>query len=209
MSSCEEICAAYGRRGIHVGNWLDYWLEQLVGLGVLLKVDGQAFPKCGSTIAEDAARSLFAMSKAGTKAALQVGAAHDDGLVHVSEVSVALTTDPTLFDELASPLFKLLKVENGSRIAPVRYFVRSARALGLLEFDDVTDSLDVIAHPRLPSVNAGTPDTTVPSDTDNATTSDQAPAEQASSHVTAVQTSSDSAATVSTASPVDDTAHQN
>jgi hypothetical protein len=154
----------YGPRlagvGYSVGNWPDYWLEHLIALGVLVKVDGQVFPRRGTTTEEDAARSLFAMSKAATSAAVRMGAAHTDGLVRMSEISAALATDTSLYDEAAAPLFKILTLETGRRIAPVRYFVRSARALGLLQFDDVPDSIDLIAHPRLPDVTdaAGTSD---------------------------------------------------
>ncbi len=149
------IRGAYGPRmagvGYSVGNWLDYWLEHLIALDVLLKVNGQAFPRRGPTSEESAARSLLAMSKAAANAAILVGSAHEDGVVRVSEVSAALAAQDSPVDEAAAPLFKFLALETGRRITHVRYFVRSARALGLLEFDDVPNSLDLIAHPRLPA----------------------------------------------------------
>lgn len=192
---------SYGPRmagvGYSVGNWLDYWLEHLIALNVLVKVDGQAFPKRGPTNAEGAARSLFAMSEAATRAALRVGAAHDDGLVRMSEVSAALANDPSLFDEHAAPLFKLLDVENGTRIAPVRYFVRSARALGLLEFEDVPDSLDLIAHPRLPGAGTIATDTTVHGEADETGHASQMQAGSASSPDVAIQSVSNQIATES------------
>ncbi|MGH2502649.1 MAG: hypothetical protein ACRDID_09060, partial [Ktedonobacterales bacterium] len=200
----------YGPRlagvGYSVGNWLDFWLEHLIALNVLVKVGGQAFPRRGSTHAEDAARSLFAMSKAATRAALRVGTEHDDGLVRMSEVSAALANDPSLFDERAAPLFKLLAIENGTRIAPVRYFVRSARALGLLEFDDVPDSLDLIAHPRLPAVDNGAADTTVQGEMGDAAQANQAQMDDANIHDVAIQSLSHPAATES---PSDESTNQN
>jgi NYN domain len=200
----------YGPRlagvGYSVGNWLDFWLEHLIALNVLVRVGGQAFPKRGSSNAEDAARSLFAMSKAATRAALRIGAEHDDGLVRMSEISAALANDPSLFDERAAPLFKLLAVENGTRIAPVRYFVRSARALDLLEFDDVPDSLDLIAHPRLPAVDNGATGTTAQGELGDAAQAKQTQLDDASIHDVQIQSLSHPAATES---PSDESADQN
>lgn len=144
--------------GYSVGNWLDYWLEHLIALGLLLKVDGRIFPQRGSTTEEDAARSLFALSEAIAKVAAAIGAVHEDGLVHTREVVAALaangSSNGSAFEGGAEALLRLVVADNGKRIAPARYFVRSARALGLLAFEDVPESLDLIAHPRLPATTS-------------------------------------------------------
>ncbi|MGZ3581306.1 MAG: NYN domain-containing protein [Ktedonobacterales bacterium] len=140
--------------GYSVGNWLDYWLEDLIVLGVLWKVDGHAFPQRGSTTEEEAARSLFALSEAAAKVAASLGAVNENGLVRVREVAAALAAESPAgspFEGGAVALLKLVTADNGRRSARARYFVRSARALGLLEFEDVPESLDIIAHPRLPA----------------------------------------------------------
>ena len=148
--------STYGPRmagvGYSVGNWLDYWLEHLIVLGVIQKVNGLAFPQRGSTTEEDAARSLFTLSEAASKAAAALGAVHEDGLVRMREVAAAVAANGTSFDGGAAALLQLLVADNGRRIAPARYFVRSARALRLLEFEDVPELLDIIAHPRLPDI---------------------------------------------------------
>lgn len=137
--------------GYSVGNWLDYWLEQLIVLGVLQKVDGLAFPQRGSTTEEDAARSLFALSVATANVAAMIGAEHNDGLVRLKEVATALAANISSVESGAVALLKLVAADNDRRIPHARYFVRSARALGLLAFEDVPASLDIIAHPRLPA----------------------------------------------------------
>lgn len=137
--------------GYSVGNWLDYWLEHLIALGVLVKVAGFAFPQRGSTSEEDAARSLFALSQAVANAVAAIGAVHEDGLVPMKDIAAALAANSSSFTGGAAALLKLVSDDNDRRIASARYFVRSARALGLLDFEDVPALLDTIAHPRLPA----------------------------------------------------------
>ena len=137
--------------GYSVGDWLDYWLEHLIVLGVLQKVDGLAFPQRGPITEEDAARSLFALTEATAKAAAALGAKHDYGLVRVREVVAALAANSTSFEDGAATLLKHVAADNDRRITSAHYFVWSARALGLLQFEDVPESLDIIAHPRLPT----------------------------------------------------------
>ncbi|HEX8034372.1 MAG TPA: NYN domain-containing protein [Ktedonobacterales bacterium] len=136
--------------GYNVGNWLDYWLEHLIVLGVLLKAKGLAFPQRGSTKEEDAARSLFALSEAAAKEAVAIAASHEDGQVLMKEVAAALAASGSSFEGGAATLLRRISANSGRRIVSARYFVRSARALGLLAFEDVPESLDTIAHPRLP-----------------------------------------------------------
>lgn len=144
----------YGPRlagvGYSAGNWIDYWLEHLTTLGILLKDDSHAFPKHGSANEEYAARSLCAIAEMATQAAVLVSASHPDGLVRMSEIATTIAMEPLVVEEAAELLFDLVAPTNRQRITHTRYFVRSARALGLLEFDDVSDSLDVIRNPRLP-----------------------------------------------------------
>lgn len=169
--------AAYGPRmagvGYSVGNWLDYWLEHLTVLDVLQKVNGLAFPRRGSTAEEDAARSLFALSATAAKEAAGIGAAHEGGLVRMEEVAAALARNGSSLEGGAATLLRRVAANSGRRSVSARYFVRSARALGLLQFEDVPESLDIIAHPRLPDTPPP-PDTTLHAPLDLPPTNDDA-----------------------------------
>jgi hypothetical protein len=72
----------------------------------------------------------------------------DDGSVSFTAIVVALTSEP-LATGKAAPLRELLLSSGVRGGAHTRYFVRGAKALGLLEFNDVRQTLDLIAHPRL------------------------------------------------------------
>lgn len=149
---------AYGRRvtgiGYNVDKWLTYWLRHLIALGVLVKVDGLVFPQRGSTTAEDAARSLFAVSAATARVAVAIGAKHDDELVRIKEVAAVLAAErsaPSTNAGGALILLRRIATDSGRRIMFTRDFLRSARALRLLQFEDVPNPPDTIAHPRLPA----------------------------------------------------------
>ncbi|WIG59773.1 MAG: hypothetical protein OJF49_002520 [Ktedonobacterales bacterium] len=134
--------------------WFDYWQEHLMMLGVLHRARGHALPTIGSASAEDAARSLYAIAEAAARAAVQVALTRPEEIVSMNGVATALAAHDFPSDTAAAPLLKLIAAGNDKRETHARYFVRSARALGLLTFDDVPDSLDKIAHPRLPETEA-------------------------------------------------------
>lgn len=144
---------AYGLRtvgvGYNMGNWLDYWLRHLVVLGLLQKVDGLTFPQRGPTTEEDAARSLFALSVA--TAAAAIAAKHDNGLVRVREIATILAENSASFEGSAAVLLKHIAADGDRRVLSAHYFLWSARAVGLLQFEDVPESLDLISRPRLPT----------------------------------------------------------
>lgn len=137
--------------GYSAGNWMDYWVEHLKVLGILSKDGERLFPIQGPGSVEEAARSLSVMAERAARAALLVGVSHQGGLVRMSEVAAAIAIENPSSADDADPLLALVATGNGKRITHSRYFVRSARSLGLLAFDDVQDSLDVIGNPRLPA----------------------------------------------------------
>ena len=139
--------------GYDAGAWVGYWVDHLVALGVLVKKGHLAFPERGATDVEDAARSLFALAQAVARAAARVGATHADGQARISQIAAELAGESVPADETTLRLLRFLVPGDKLRIAPVRYFVRSARALGLLAFDDVPESYDVISHPQLPGAS--------------------------------------------------------
>ena len=66
--------------------------------------------------------------------------------------------------------------ENDKRTTHTRYYVRCARALGLLVFEDVPGKPDEISHPRLPDVASEHIESESPSDeADLALKEDDAP----------------------------------
>lgn len=140
--------------GYSGGMWLTYWLEHLIALGILERIDGLIVPPrepsaTMQSLEESAAQNLFVMVEAAAKAAAQPGVVREDGNVHMVDVAAAVAANSATIGELAAPLSALVAPDNPRRVTHVRYFVRSARALGLLEFADVADSLDLIARPRL------------------------------------------------------------
>ena len=150
----------YGPRlagvGYSVGNWLEYWLEHLTILGVLVKSPAAYFRNVDRQVPRRQREVYSLLSKAAARAAAQVGATHDDGVVRMSEVASALAAQSSSADEDAALLFKLAP-DTGRGITSIRYFVRSARALGLLEFQDNANSFDIIVHPRVPDATAVVP----------------------------------------------------
>ena len=183
----ELLQKRYGPRmasiGYDAGAWSGYWVDHLVALDVLVKRDNQALPERGATTTEDAAHSLFVLSQAVARATLRVGATHADGRIRIAEVAAALAGESVPADDTTLRLFRFLAPGDKLRIAPVRYFVRSARALGLLAFDDVPESHDMLAHPHVPSaadaphqepVAVAPPDTTTTSEQDQQNQHDDA-----------------------------------
>lgn len=149
--------------GYSAGNRLDFWIDHLVTLQVLAQRPGKVFPTVGATSAEAAAKAMFAMANAASQAVI-VTPVRDDGLVHMSEVATVLG-DMLTESETVGPLRQLVEGSGARRATHTRYFVRCARALGLIEFDDVPDSWDMIRSPRLIealSLSLDTSDVTVP-----------------------------------------------
>jgi uncharacterized LabA/DUF88 family protein len=141
--------------GYSAGAWIDYWLDHLLTVGVFDSAPDHDFPATGSVSAEIAASQLYAMAKATAEAAAHATSNRPDGLLNMQVIIAQMeTVEPTSGGTTA--LRALISPINGRRATHTRFFVRCARALGLIQFDDVQSSLDLIALPRLtPSVTPG------------------------------------------------------
>lgn len=136
--------------GYGIGNRIEYWIDHLLALDVLEPVHRHSFPARGITMEDDAARHMYAMARLAAQAAVEAAATHEDGSVTMNDIAAALDAMNTDADETVAPLLRLVAPDNRKRATHVRYFVRSAGALGLLVFDNVPNQPDVIRHPRLP-----------------------------------------------------------
>jgi hypothetical protein len=135
--------------GYGVGNWRGYWIEHLVALGIFTHVPGHLFPGRGESRPEDAARALFVMVKSAAEAAVQ-DVSGEGGVKSMSSIIPGLASRTA--DEDAAPLHRLVAAGNASNVTHTRYFVRAARALGLLTFEDVQNNPDLIQSPQISSV---------------------------------------------------------
>lgn len=143
--------------GYGIGSWTDYWLDHLTTLDVFVHDDGKAFPLRGKMSEEDAARAMFVAAQVGVEAVRAVAATDTDGIIHMSEVAAAIVATPFDSNERAAPLLDLVKHTTGTKQwAHMRYFVRSARALGLLKFQEDPKKFDEIKNPSLPDPDAMT-----------------------------------------------------
>jgi hypothetical protein len=134
--------------GYSAGNWIEYWLDHLTTLGVFVSSPGHDFPASGPASAETAARQLYAMAQAVAQAATQATSNRPDGQISMQSILAQLEGTSLASDE-TMVLRACVSPMNGRRATHVRYFVRCARALGILQFVDVRASLDLIASPRL------------------------------------------------------------
>lgn len=134
------------------GSWITYWIEHLVALHVLERSEQQPLPARGAGTTEGAARSMFAIAQLAAQTAVQIAPSKPEGLVTTQELADALATaDLAETDDLAAPLRQLLDPHNAKRATHARYFVRCARALGLVRFEDVLHSIDTIKVQSLSS----------------------------------------------------------
>jgi hypothetical protein len=144
-----ELGSRLASVGYAVGSKVDYWIEHLIALGVLAQAPGRAFVGRGAVHGEDAAKALFAMVKSAAVATVR-SPQGEDGRVTMSAVAAALAGS----DQINDALRALVISANAKNATHTRYFVRAARALGLLAFDDVRKNPDVIRSPRLSAVFA-------------------------------------------------------
>ena len=125
--------------GYSIGSSTGFWIEHLIALHVFESIPGREFPGLGETSAEDAADILFATAMAAAHVALATTASGRDGVIRMSEIAETLLSAHTGDDDMATPLLNLVRFTTGTKQwAHMRYFVRSARALGLLKFEDIS-----------------------------------------------------------------------
>jgi hypothetical protein len=141
--------------GYGIRSGMDFWLEHLIAMHVFTLVPGRVFPQRGETSAEDAAHMMFVAAQASARAALAVGAPHSSEIIVMSDVAAMVVSLPAAENEAENALLGLLRSTRGTKLwAHTRYFVRSARALGLLMFEDVPGKPDQISHPYLPEIDS-------------------------------------------------------
>jgi hypothetical protein len=118
----------------------------------LFKVANEnSFPSRDAATPVEAAKHLFAMARIVSMAAVAVATTRPNSIVRMREIADALADTRPDEHELALPLLNLVAPDNNKRAMHTRYFVWSAKAMGLLMFDDVSGNLDEISHPRLPN----------------------------------------------------------
>jgi hypothetical protein len=145
-----ELASRLASVGYAAPSRIDYWLDHLVALGVLRAQTGP-FPTEGTTSPDDAARALFLVAEKASTAALAVAQRRGADRIPWNDIATEMASHaPETSPEVRS-LMHLVAPGNPKRNTHARYFVRSAQALGLLEFDDVPDSPDLMSRPRIPA----------------------------------------------------------
>lgn len=135
--------------GYSSGNWVEYWLDHMQALGVLVSRPNRYFPAMGSASAELAARQMYAMAKVIADAAAHATSNRPDGLLSMWSILEQVDATATAGDASAQPLRALVAPQNGRRATHARYFLRCARALGIIQFGETPGSLDLIQNPTL------------------------------------------------------------
>jgi hypothetical protein len=84
---------------------------------------------------------------------LAVAASHSSEIIAMSDVAVMIVSLSSTEHQAENALLDLMRSTRGTKLwAHTRYFVRSARALGLLMFEDVPGKPDQFSHPELPAI---------------------------------------------------------
>lgn len=143
--------------GYSAGSWVDYWRDHLEASSLLAKTPGADFPSAGKVSAEAGTRELYAMAQACADAAIHAISNRPDGLLNMQVILPEVEAAAAVHDA-SQALRALVAAENGRRATHMRYFLRCARALGLIQFDDVRSSLDLIANPRVVRLDELGPD---------------------------------------------------
>ncbi len=170
--------------GYGIRSGTDFWLEHLIALRVFALAPGHVLLQRGEMSAEDAAHMMFAAAQVSARAVLAVVATNASGVILMSDIAETVVSLSSTEGQSENALLDLVKLTRGTKQwAHTRYFVRGARALGLLMFEDVLGKPDQISHPQLPEI---APDTEGLSDDAHAAdedgnappTSDESPASE-------------------------------
>lgn len=150
-----EFSPRLAQVGYSAGNFLDFWIEHLEALNILVDAGPRALPDRGTAEPVDAAHQLYLMAKAASDAIARTADSRTDGQVRMDEVAKELAAESPTSSEDEVTLLRSFVRKSGARGAThTRYFCRCARALGLTQFDDVPGSLDTIqVPPKVDSVN--------------------------------------------------------
>ena len=112
------------------------------------------------------------MAQVAANAAVSSTSGHGNGIIGMHEVANALAATRFSDNDLALSLIRLMSPDNANRTTHVRYFIHSARALGLLAFEDVPGKLDEIMHPQLPKSDPASDELSGEADVAHADTTD-------------------------------------
>ena len=134
--------------GYSVGSWLDFWIEHLTALRVFLPEQPNRSLARGPTTTELAALQLRAMAQVAAEAATMAESTRGDGLIHIRAISIIMESRE-FHDAETGGLGALVAPSEVRRTLHTRYFVWCARAVGLLHFDDVKGTVDLLRSPRL------------------------------------------------------------
>ena len=126
---------------------VEYWRMHLAAIGVLAAVPGTKFPKAGVVEAESGARRLYRMAHVIAEAATHANP-RPDGLLNMDVILLQLAKI-ALSPDAQETLAPLIAVSNGQRFTHIRYLLYCARALGIMTFDTVQTSRDLISNPEL------------------------------------------------------------
>ncbi len=126
---------------------VEYWRMHLTAIGVLAAVPGAKFPKAGDVEAELGAQQLYRMAQVIAEAATLANP-RPDGLLNMDVILLQLAKIE-LSPDAQETLAPLIAVSNGQRFTHIRYLLYCARALGIMTFDTVQTSRDLISNPEL------------------------------------------------------------
>lgn len=133
--------------GYSYGQYREYWVEHMSALGLIQTHDGKSLPQPGGAEPADAARHLYAMVNAAAGSLQRLATTREDGIISMEDVATDLASQPFDADsDDTAPLRALLLGQPEKRRLHARYFVRCARALGLVAFQDVSYANDTIRY---------------------------------------------------------------
>lgn len=134
--------------GYQSGSKVEFWRAHMGGIGVLTPGANSVFPAQGATTPTDAARRFYAMVAAVADAAAHATSTRGDGVISAHNILSRLEGERQALASLPA-LAQLASIDNGQRSTHIRYLTNCARAVGILQFDDVATSLDLFSNPRL------------------------------------------------------------
>ena len=146
-----ELAPSLAGIGYSAPSKIDYWIDHLTAAGALSLAGNQAgaFPARGSVTPEQAAHALVTVARLAAKSALELERRHSGQPFSTSDIANELLTHHAGDQGAVRNLLNLVARNNPKRSTHARYFVWMAQALGVIEFEDAPNSLDLIRRPRL------------------------------------------------------------
>lgn len=142
-----ELAPRLAGIGYSAASKIDYWIDHLTATGALGKQG--TFPKVGTASPMQAAQALFIVAQLAAQAAMALDREHGDQPFSTSDLANELLAHQGEERGAVHNLLQLIARNNPRRATHARYFVRTAQALGVIEFEDAPNSVDLIRSPRL------------------------------------------------------------